>query len=102
MVLDMEQLITIREAARQCHRSAETVRRWVWGGKLHAEKVGNQLFVRRADLLRACEGTPKDRDARLALLDEIDAIRQRIRQHIGGDLDIVKVLDESREAHPRW
>lgn len=47
-----EQLITVREAARICHRSEETIRRWIWSGKLPARKLGNQLFVTDGDLLR--------------------------------------------------
>jgi excisionase family DNA binding protein len=43
-------LMTVREVARACHRSEETVRRWIWSGKLPARKLGNQLFARRADV----------------------------------------------------
>jgi excisionase family DNA binding protein len=45
-----EQLLTVREVARRCQRSEETVRRWIWSGKLPARKLGNQLFVEEADL----------------------------------------------------
>ena len=48
------ELISIREAARQCNRNMETVRRWIWGGKLPAEKLGNQLFIKRSDLADFC------------------------------------------------
>ncbi len=40
-----EEFLTVREVARRCHRSEETVRRWIWSGKLPAKKLGNQLFV---------------------------------------------------------
>ncbi len=103
MAVDLEGLITIREAARECHRSTETVRRWVWDGKLPAEKVGNHLFVKRSDLNMVCKRTPEEtKRERLALLDEIDAIRERIRLQIGGDIDAVRAVDESRESHPKW
>jgi DeoR/GlpR family transcriptional regulator of sugar metabolism len=45
-------LLSVREAAAVCHRNEETVRRWVWSGKLSAQKIGNQLFVRQSDLTR--------------------------------------------------
>lgn len=51
-----EQLLTVREVARRCHRSEETVRRWIWSGKLPAKKLGNQLFVEAADLARVQPG----------------------------------------------
>jgi excisionase family DNA binding protein len=43
-------LMSVRDVARACGRSEETVRRWIWSGKLPASKLGNQLFVRREDL----------------------------------------------------
>ena len=47
-----EQLLTVREVARLCRRSEETVRRWIWSGKLPAKKLGNQLFVEASELAR--------------------------------------------------
>lgn len=45
-----DELMTVREVARACSRSEETVRRWIWSGKLSATKLGNQLFVKRGDV----------------------------------------------------
>lgn len=45
-----EELLSVREVARICGKSEETVRRWIWSGKLRATKLGNQLFVSRADI----------------------------------------------------
>jgi excisionase family DNA binding protein len=45
-----DELMTVRDVARACGRSEETVRRWIWTSKLPATKLGNQLFVRREDL----------------------------------------------------
>lgn len=47
-----EDLLTVREVARRCHRSEETVRRWIWSGKLNARKLGNQLYVSSGDMAR--------------------------------------------------
>ena len=49
--------INIREAAQRCGRNMETVRRWIWGGKLPARKLGNQLFIRKQDLVVFCRET---------------------------------------------
>jgi len=35
----------------------ETVRRWIWGGKLPAQKLGNQLFIKRSDFASFCRET---------------------------------------------
>ena len=49
-----DQLISVRDAARECGRNTETVRRWIWSGKLPAEKLGNQLFIRKSILADYC------------------------------------------------
>lgn len=101
MAVETENLITVREAAKECQRTTETVRRWIWDGKLPARKLGNQLFVRKADLALLGHGSAgPDRAARLAALEEARAIRESIRQRIGGNLDILQDLDQSRESHP--
>lgn len=101
MATDVDELVTVREVARLCRRTTETVRRWIWEGKLPAQKLGNQLFVRRANLVRMlAEHRERDRAARLAALDRARDVRERIRRHIGGTIDILELLDESRESHP--
>jgi excisionase family DNA binding protein len=42
--------LDVRAAARLTGRSEETVRRWVWAGKLRARKSGKRLLVLRGDL----------------------------------------------------
>ena len=46
------ELVDIRQAATDTGRSAETVRRWIWSGKLAATKRGNRLLIERAELER--------------------------------------------------
>jgi excisionase family DNA binding protein len=46
------ELVDIRQAASDSGRSAETVRRWIWSGKLAATKRGNRLLIDRAELER--------------------------------------------------
>jgi len=96
----MQHLITVREAARVCRRTTETVRRWIWEGKLPAQKLGNQLFIKRGDLARlTLRGRGRDSSNELAVLTEVAAIRERIRR-AGGSVDVLGALDRSREAHP--
>jgi excisionase family DNA binding protein len=49
-----DESIGVREAAKECGRNPETIRRWIWSGKLQAEKLGNQLFVKRSALQAFC------------------------------------------------
>jgi excisionase family DNA binding protein len=37
--------ITVQEAARRTGRSPETIRRWIWSGRLPAVKHGNTYYV---------------------------------------------------------
>ena len=37
--------VTVQEAARRVNRSPETIRRWIWSGKLPATKRGNKYYV---------------------------------------------------------
>ena len=56
-------MMDVREIAEAAGRTPETVRRWVWSGRLHAERRGNRLLVARQavdDLLR---GRPDSSDA---------------------------------------
>lgn len=42
--------LTVREAAARVGRTEETVRRWIWSGRLAATKRGNTLFIDEDDL----------------------------------------------------
>ena len=101
MVVKPDDLVTVKEAARECKRTMETVRRWIWGGKLPAQKLGNQLFVKRVDLARLVDRAYKQATSNdVDVLEELRANREKIARRIGGTLDIIRMLDESRESHP--
>ena len=50
--MSVQQEISVREAARRVHRSEETVRRWIWSGRLPARKRGNSYRIDIAHLDR--------------------------------------------------
>jgi excisionase family DNA binding protein len=43
--MTMVEEVTVQEAARRVHRSPETIRRWIWSGKLPATKRGNTYYI---------------------------------------------------------
>jgi excisionase family DNA binding protein len=45
-----EGTVDVNEAARMVGRSPETVRRWIWSGKLAAQKRGRRLMISRHEL----------------------------------------------------
>jgi excisionase family DNA binding protein len=50
IVVDGVERVDVHEAALLAGRSPETVRRWVWTGRVDAVKSGNKLLVRRSDV----------------------------------------------------
>lgn len=50
MVVDGVEVLSVREAASHAGRTAETIRRWIWSGRLTARRQGNRLLVARRDL----------------------------------------------------
>jgi len=42
--------LDVKAAARLAGRTAETIRRWVWSGRLSARKQGNRLVMARRDV----------------------------------------------------
>ncbi|MBI2909411.1 MAG: helix-turn-helix domain-containing protein [Chloroflexi bacterium] len=101
MAIEPQELVAVRDAARECGRTTETVRRWIWEGKLPAQKLGNQLFVKRGDLTcMAFKLKGRETASRLAALEEAAAVRQRIYRRLGRNVDVLEALDRSREAHP--
>ena len=47
---DEDELLEVRGAAALVGRHPETVRRWVWSGRLPARRSGHRLLVARADV----------------------------------------------------
>lgn len=43
-------MLDVRTAAALVHRNPETVRRWVWSGRLAARRRGRRILVARADV----------------------------------------------------
>lgn len=92
--------ITVPEAAVRANRTQETIRRWIWSGRLPSRKVGNQHVIEEAELSRVVgeaadarwEAYVKRRDARLAQLSEESKARM-------AEIDISAMIDEDRDSH---
>jgi excisionase family DNA binding protein len=50
ILIDGVEMVDVREAAELAGRTPETIRRWVWSGRLPSVKNGNKWFVRRSDV----------------------------------------------------
>ena len=97
-----EELVTVREAAKESKRNMETVRRWIWSGKLPAQKLGNQLFIKKSDLtafLKSSGANNHGAGDRLESIERAEALQKRIRARTGTDFDISALIEESRRGH---
>ena len=76
-------------AAAVAGRSAETVRRWVWSGRLRAHKRGNKLLIERSDLDRLLKSSTAPNSLTLAQwLDSVkrSGLKSRARAESAADL----------------
>ena len=103
-----DDMVSVREAAKECKRTAETVRRWVWGGRLPARKLGNQLFIKRSDLTSVCrevgvnyEAKPKEAKPKADWFERAQALQERLKAMGLNFDDIDEVIHEMREERQR-
>ncbi|MBI2832292.1 MAG: helix-turn-helix domain-containing protein [Chloroflexi bacterium] len=93
-----DDLITVRDAAKVCGRNPETVRRWIWDDRLPAEKLGNQLFIRRSALDNFCYGTKKKQPEREEdFLERAIALRKKMQARGVKPIDVAAEVRKIRE-----
>jgi excisionase family DNA binding protein len=82
-------MLTVPEAARRAGRDPETIRRWIRGGKLRAQKIGTQHVIEEPDL-----------EAVLGQGDMLPLPPGWQRTRLGRSMpDLVSALRRSRQAH---
>ena len=60
MQVDGVDVLDVREAAAFVGRTPETVRRWVWSGRVSAVRRGHRLLIARTELEQAVAGHQQD------------------------------------------
>jgi excisionase family DNA binding protein len=98
MLIDGVDMLEVREAASLARRTPETVRRWVWSGRLSAVKKGNRLLVRRDELDALIQGETGPRGATPTLREWRDEVASRLTRPTGGTARDL-VLDDRRDGH---
>ena len=96
-----DRLISVKDAAAECGRNPETVRRWIWNGKLPAEKLGNQLFIRRhelTDFLRETVSSPVDGEAKPDFLERAMALQEKMKARGMEPFDAAEMVRKMREG----
>lgn len=95
-----EELISVRAAAKECGRNTETVRRWIWAGKLPAEKLGNQLFIKRSDFASFCRETAVRKyqaEAEPDFLERAIALREEVKARGVKPIDAGELIRKMRK-----
>lgn len=71
-------LVGVQEAARIAGRTPETIRRWVWAGRLAARRDGRRLLVERRAVQAAAagRGTSDETDSLAGWAREVTARRR--------------------------
>lgn len=94
-------MVDVREAAALVARTPETVRRWVWSGRVRARKSGNRLLLDRSELLASTGvGSARSREPALRLADWVglaDARESRGRRG-GSASDLVLAARAGRRV----
>lgn len=98
--MDSSDELTINAAAALVDRSPETVRRWVWSGRLKARKSGRHLLVPRAEVEALRASAPSNK--RLTLR-EWGALAERVlnRPQRGGR-SASDLVSEERSRRTEW
>lgn len=94
LTVDGVEVLDVREAAAYVSRTPETVRRWIWTGRVPATRQGNRLLVRRADLDALSGRGPA---APLTLAEWAARLPQTGSGRAGSAVDLV-VEDRERRA----
>ncbi len=96
--------LDVNAAARLAGRTAETIRRWVWSGRLTARKRGNRLVMARRDV----EALAGDRERSLSLAEWARLAEAALRGRRGPHRSAADLVIEGRRrrldeagAHPR-
>ena len=93
-------MLDVREAAQLAERTPETVRRWIWAGRLTARRHGNRLLVTRRDVEALVHGEPSASSLTLADWARLVAEHRRSgalgRTERGGGSAADLVLDDRR------
>ncbi|MGH3770439.1 MAG: helix-turn-helix domain-containing protein [Pseudonocardiaceae bacterium] len=67
--------LTVREAAQRVQRAEETIRRWIWTGKLPARKLSTGYQVHKGDLDAVAAGVPAPRNPALSFGEWVTAVK---------------------------
>jgi hypothetical protein len=93
-----DELLDVRRAAALVGRHPETVRRWVWSGRLSARREGNRLLVARGEV-EALAGNGSRASTSLSEWARRAARGRETGESAGGTAADLVLADRARRAH---
>jgi excisionase family DNA binding protein len=91
-------MLDVREAAAVVGRTPETLRRWIWAGRLAATKHGNRLLVARDDLDSL---TAPAKHARITLAQWVKLVDDRVPSGKSTSAADLVLADRHQRDEPR-
>lgn len=94
----VEDWITVRQAAVLAGRTPETIRRWVWSGRLVARREDNRLLLARDDVARLVRPASAEGGLQPSSLREwADQVNRRLTDGVKGNSSADLVLADRAE-----
>lgn len=91
-------MLTVVEAARRIGRHPETIRRWIWSGRIRAEKVGGRHLIPESELDQA-EGAEGPERSFAVWLEQLYELHDELgfsRRRLPSGAELVRA---ERESH---
>lgn len=92
-------MLTVLQAARRTHRHPETIRRWIWAGRLHSRKVGNRHLIGEAELERLQRGESPDAESFAEGLEAIYRLHDEVGYSPPGVPSGAELIEAERRSH---
>jgi excisionase family DNA binding protein len=99
----MSEYLTVDQAATLLHVSPQTIRRWIFQGKVRASKIktgkNGRVLINKSDLAQMLESKSRQStEARKRIVSRILAFREQVA---GRGLDADTLIDQHRQERDR-
>ena len=103
--------LTVSDVAELFQVNPQTVRRWIWKGKLPHIKVGgtvrvpksglDSMMTFKSDRIKTSKSSQANRQTSvMSIITQLETIRHQIRTHSGEVENSANVLAQLRESNP--
>jgi excisionase family DNA binding protein len=92
-------MLTVDEAARRVRRHPETIRRWIWSGRLRSTRIGNRHLISESDLEQLSSGHAEPGKGLGTWLDELYRLHDETRFRHRGVPPGAELIRAERDAH---